>query len=169
VSLDRRLFQLLQHRAGAWRPLDTPLLACARYGSVAEVGLMLLAGLRYGARGRAAVLRCLAAVATLYGLLEVIGSWADRARPFASQPEARALLRHSARRSFPSRHVASALAMAVIVQPPAQRIGSLMAFLAAALGVARVRAGLHYPSDVLAGAVLGCIIGRLLRGRPGSA
>jgi undecaprenyl-diphosphatase len=166
VSLDRRLFQLLQHRAGTWRLLDTALIACARYGSIAEVGLMLLAGLRYGANGRAAVLRCLAAVAALYGLLEMIGRWADRARPFASQPDARPLLRHSARRSFPSRHVASAVAMAAIVQPWARTIGSLMAILAVALGVARVRAGLHYPSDVLVGAVLGSIIGRLLRQKP---
>jgi membrane-associated phospholipid phosphatase len=45
----------------------------------------------------------------------------------------------------------------------------LMAVLAAALGVARVRAGLHYPSDVLAGAVLGSIIGRLLRQKPVSS
>ena len=37
-----------------------------------------------------------------------------------------------------------------------------MAGLAWLLGLSRVAAGLHYPSDVLAGAVLGTVIGRVL-------
>jgi membrane-associated phospholipid phosphatase len=37
-----------------------------------------------------------------------------------------------------------------------------MAIVAWLLGVSRIAAGLHYPSDVLAGAALGGAIGRLL-------
>jgi membrane-associated phospholipid phosphatase len=53
--------------------------------------------------------------------------------------------------------------MAVIIQPAARRTARTMALLAAALGLSRIRAGLHYPSDVAAGALLGYVVGRALR------
>jgi len=37
-----------------------------------------------------------------------------------------------------------------------------MALLALGLGLSRIRAGLHYPSDVTAGAALGWFTGRIL-------
>jgi membrane-associated phospholipid phosphatase len=43
------------------------------------------------------------------------------------------------------------------------RIGLLMTAVAWLLGWTRVAAGLHYPSDVLAGIVLGRCIGALLQ------
>jgi undecaprenyl-diphosphatase len=43
-------------------------------------------------------------------------------------------------------------------------LGSAMAGVAALLGLSRIAVGLHYPSDVVAGALLGSLVGRLLRG-----
>ena len=163
MSVDSCLFRALHRGAGRWRLLDAPSLTCARYGSAVAVLLMLLAGLRHGAAGRRAVGRCLMAVAALYVLAETIGRRSGRPRPFAAQPGVRALLPHGPGRSFPSRHVASAVAMAVIIQPAARRTARTMALLAAALGLSRIRAGLHYPSDVAAGALLGYVVGRALR------
>ena len=163
MSLDRRLFRLLHHRAGELALVDRLLLACARHGSTGEVLLMLLAGARHGRAGRRAVRRCLLAVGALYGVCELIGSAAARARPFAADPGASALLAHAPGRSFPSRHVASATAMATIVAGTSPSVGRLMALLGLGMGVGRVRAGLHYPSDVLAGALLGRAIGARAR------
>lgn len=160
-SLDYELFRLL--RRGAAHPLDGLMLTCARYGSLACVAIMLLAGLRRGAAGRLAVWRCLAAVATVYALVEAIGLLAERTRPFAADASVQPRVSHSAQRSFPSRHVASAVAMAVIVKPADSLLGHVLALLAAGLALGRVRAGLHYPSDVVAGAALGCVVGRALR------
>jgi undecaprenyl-diphosphatase len=70
---------------------------------------------------------------------------------------------HGPQRSFPSRHVASALAMASIGGRSNRRIGAAMTCLAWLLAISRVAAGLHFPSDILAGAVLGKVVGRLLR------
>ena len=70
---------------------------------------------------------------------------------------------HSAGRSFPSRHVASGLAMAWVAGRAHRRLGLAMAGVAWLLGLSRVAAGLHYPSDVLSGALLGSVVGRLLR------
>lgn len=165
MSLDQEVFRALRHRAGEWPAVDRPLLACARSGSFAQVSLMLLVGICRGADGRRALWRCLAAVAALYPVCELSGRLVRRERPFSAGPGVRQLLQHSAGRSFPSRHVASAVAMSIVVGPAAPRAAGLMAVLAGGLSVGRVRAGLHYPSDVLAGAALGAIVGGCLGAR----
>ncbi len=124
-----------------------------------------MASLAIGGRQNSAV-RMLAAVALVYLTSEVLGALWQRQRPFARLSEVEALVPHPEQRSFPSRHVASGLAMAVIGRRAHPRLGLAMAAVASGLGVSRVAAGLHYPSDVVAGAVLGSAIGWLLR-QPG--
>ncbi len=130
----------------------------ARLASV-EVGLMLLLAL---GSGRRSALRMLVAVGTVYVASELLGRGWPRARPFERLPSVEALAEHSTGRSFPSRHVASGLAMATIGGREHARLGWLMAAVAGLLGVSRVAAGLHYPSDVAAGAALGQLVGSLL-------
>jgi undecaprenyl-diphosphatase len=135
-------------------------LALAQGLASVEVGLMVLLALR-GRRDTAA--RMLGAVGLVYVVSDVLGTIWRRQRPFARLSEVRPLAAHGADRSFPSRHVASGLAMAVIGARAHPRLGSIMTCAAWALGVSRVVVGLHYPSDVLAGAALGTLIGRWLR------
>ena len=63
--------------------------------------------------------------------------------------------------SFPSGHSASAAAFAVAVGDllPAYRLPLRAA--AAIVAFSRVYTGVHYPSDVLAGAAVGALLGRL--------
>jgi undecaprenyl-diphosphatase len=110
-----------------------------------------------------AAMRMLIGVGLVYGASEALGSIWRRERPFARLLQIEALSTHASGRSFPSRHVASGLAMASIGHAAHPRLGWTMAVVAWLLGVSRVAAGLHYPSDVLAGAALGISIGRLLR------
>jgi undecaprenyl-diphosphatase len=132
----------------------------ARQLAGVEVLLMLLLAVN-GRRGSA--LRMLVAVGLVYVASEGLGrAWA-RQRPFARLAEVESLAPHSADRSFPSRHIASGLAMAAIGGAEHRRLGLLMSAVAWWLGASRVAAGVHYPSDVAAGAVLGCLVGRYLR------
>lgn len=122
----------------------------------AEVGLMLV----LAARGhRQDALRMLSAVGTVYAVCEVLGRAVPRERPFAELARVQELVAHRPGRSFPSRHTASGLAMAAIAGRAHRGVGWTMAGLAWALGLSRVAAGLHYPSDVLAGAALGTLVG----------
>ena len=69
--------------------------------------------------------------------------------------------------SFPSAHATSSLAAATAlgrVAPPAR---PALYALAAGLCLSRPYLGMHYPSDVLAGAALGRVIGRSLPGLDG--
>jgi len=122
----------------------------------AEVAIMLILAARGDVR---TALRMVSAVATVYGASELIGLAWRRERPFVHLDRVEELLAHAPHRSFPSRHVASGLAMATIARPRHPKTGQIMAGLAWLLGLSRVAAGLHYPSDVLAGAVLGLSVG----------
>ncbi|MGQ4402051.1 phosphatase PAP2 family protein [Streptomyces hayashii] len=77
-----------------------------------------------------------------------------RPRPAHVEP----LVRTAGRHSFPSSHAASAAAAAVAY-------GTLGAYavppLAAAMCLSRLVVGVHYPSDVAAGAALGALTARL--------
>lgn len=66
----------------------------------------------------------------------------------------------SDRFSFPSAHTASAcFAASFLWDKEGWRVGLPAALLAALVGLSRVDTGAHYPSDVLAGATLGVVVG----------
>jgi undecaprenyl-diphosphatase len=137
-------------------------LAVTSATRLASFEVVLMGALAVAGRRRSAG-RMLAAVGLVYLGSEALGRLWRRERPFARLSGVEALVLHSAQRSFPSRHVASGLAMAAIGQRTHPLLGATMAAVAWQLGVSRVAAGLHYPSDVGAGAVLGSLVGRLLR------
>ncbi|HTN24328.1 MAG TPA: phosphatase PAP2 family protein, partial [Solirubrobacteraceae bacterium] len=63
--------------------------------------------------------------------------------------------RHVADASFPSDHATAAFAIATAVLLRNRRVGAVVLAFAAVLAAGRVAIGVHYPSDVLAGAALG--------------
>jgi len=80
----------------------------------------------------------------------------ERPRPFTAHVDGTHLLAPpSPDPSFPSDHAAAAFAIAFAVLAFSRRAG--VGFLAAAalIGLSRIALGLHYPTDVLAGAVVG--------------
>ena len=71
------------------------------------------------------------------------------------------LYRRADPHSFPSGHAARALMLAVVALAlaPAAWFGWLLIIWAPLVGLARVATGLHYISDVLAGWILGLVMG----------
>lgn len=64
-------------------------------------------------------------------------------------------------RSFPSRHTVCAFIIAMAFLYVQTRIGVIMLFIAAAIGVTRVLSGVHFIRDVVSGAAVGIIVGVL--------
>jgi membrane-associated phospholipid phosphatase len=151
-----------QLNALACRSVLARALATGSASWLAGVEVLLMCAFFLAGRRRSAG-RMLAAVGLVYVASDVLGVVWRRERPFAEIEDVEALVRHTSRRSFPSRHVASGLAMAAIGGRAHPLLGATMSAVAWLLGVSRVATGLHYPSDVLAGALLGSAIGRLLR------
>jgi membrane-associated phospholipid phosphatase len=128
------------------------------------LGLLLVGGRGLaGRRRREAALRIAVALPVTIGVVGLVGRLADRQRPFARAAASASLVAHAPDRSFPSRHSACAAVMTTIALPAAPTVGALMGLGAAGLAVSRVYAGLHYPSDVLAGWLIGALIGIIAR------
>ncbi|MGW8380626.1 phosphatase PAP2 family protein [Streptomyces sp. ODS28] len=64
--------------------------------------------------------------------------------------------------SFPSNHAALAVSAAVALWFVSRRLGAMALVAAVAMAASRVWVGVHYPHDVLAGAVVGALVALLL-------
>ncbi|MFF7156610.1 phosphatase PAP2 family protein [Streptomyces sp. NPDC008139] len=86
-------------------------------------------------------------------------------RPRPVLPDAEPLVRTAGRHSFPSSHAASAAAAVVAFGAlmPRTPFAAPLPPLAAAMCVSRMVVGVHYPSDVACGALLGAVTARLGR------
>jgi undecaprenyl-diphosphatase len=87
---------------------------------------------------------------------QIISHLWDRPRPLTAHAAATHLLAApSPDPSFPSDHAAAAFAIAFAVLAFSRRAGIGFLVAAALIALSRIALGLHYPSDVLAGAVVG--------------
>jgi membrane-associated phospholipid phosphatase len=142
------------------------LSSAANYSrlSIGCAGVLAATG---GATGRKAAASGLASVAVTSALVNVVLKNVGQRR----RPSPRLGVLTTARRvaipkspSFPSGHAASAMAFAVGASR-VSRIASLpLHTLAALVGYSRVHTGVHYPSDVLVGALTGLTIAHLTPG-----
>jgi undecaprenyl-diphosphatase len=95
-----------------------------------------------------------AALALLIAQL-IAGLW-DRPRPYAAHPgDAHLFISPSPDPSFPSDHATAAFAIAMAIWLRSRRAGQVAFAVAGLLAVSRVVVGTHYPSDVIAGAMIG--------------
>ena len=124
---------------------------------VATLAIVFLAarGAAHAAWRRASVAAVLSAGLGL-AVGKVISELVDRARPFVTDPNGVHLFSaHAADPGFPSDHATAAFAIAVAILLRKRSWGIVALAAATLLSVGRVALGVHYPSDVLAGAVLG--------------
>ncbi|HEY7152247.1 MAG TPA: phosphatase PAP2 family protein [Solirubrobacterales bacterium] len=90
------------------------------------------------------------------GIGHVIADVWSRARPYEAHPGATHLfIAPSHDPSFPSDHATAAFAIAVSIWLRNRKAGWLALAMATVLALSRVMVGVHYPSDVIAGALLG--------------
>lgn len=96
------------------------------------------------------------AVATV--LANILKPAFDRPRPPAGHSEIHPLVALSGSASMPSGHAAGAFAAAVAVGLVHPRLRWPLLLLAALIALSRVWLGVHYLTDVIAGAALGCVV-----------
>lgn len=91
----------------------------------------------------------------------IIKPLAARPRPFALRPEIELLVKAPRDFSFPSGHTAVSFAAAGAMWFGRQRGRVAALLLAAVIGLSRIYLYVHYPSDVVCGALLGLLCGFL--------
>ncbi|CAM2870724.1 undecaprenyl-diphosphatase [Paenibacillus sediminis] len=90
------------------------------------------------------------------GISFVIGHFLYRDRPFVDHTVIQ-LIKHAANASFPSDHAIGAFAIATMFLLYGKRMRFVWIIIAALIGFSRVWTGVHYPTDVIAGAIIGIV------------
>ncbi|MGI5135792.1 bifunctional phosphatase PAP2/diacylglycerol kinase family protein [Streptomyces sp. CA-106110] len=166
LAADCRLFESVaaRHWPGA-DPLLPGLSRVANHGVLWFATAAAVAAARTP-RARRAATRGVASLALASATINTIGKrTVRRPRPVLDPvPAVHRLKRRPITTSFPSGHSASAAAFAAGVALESRGWGAVVAPLAAAVAVSRVYTGVHFPSDVLAGAALGVGAAYAVRG-----
>lgn len=167
MPLDLASFRAINGMAGRSDALDAFFVFCATY----LVFLMIALVLAYVAvswktthfEGRVENLAHVVWAAAIGFLLErAIGFLWFRPRPFVTLEDVTKLAdRLAAEKSFPSAHATFAFALAAGVALHNRKWGNALLAMAALVAFGRVAAGVHYPSDVVAGALVGLLAGLL--------
>lgn len=125
---------------------------------IAWYGLLLALPLVVGgdAIGPAAHMAATALVAVL--VYKLVKHALGRERPYAAHRAVRALVPALDRYSFPSGHTMHAVMFSVMLAHYYPALLVLVLPFAASVALSRVVLGLHYPTDVLAGAALGAAL-----------
>ena len=129
--------------------------------SLASAGLLALGGGRTGRRAALAGVAALGVTATVVNV--AVKPLARRRRPERLEGDI-PLARHvpmPSSRSFPSGHSAAAFAFATGIGHVSPAAAVPLHALAALVAYSRVHTGVHYPGDVLAGAVMGTALAQL--------
>ncbi|MEV4503971.1 bifunctional phosphatase PAP2/diacylglycerol kinase family protein [Streptomyces klenkii] len=165
-SWDRAAFLAVaaHHWPGGDRVL--PRLSRSANHGLLWFGLAAGAALAGGRPARRAALRGAASLAVASAAVNTAGKRSvRRVRPVLdSVPAVRRLSRQPVTTSFPSGHSASAVAFVTGVALEKPLWGLALAPLAASVCFSRVYTGVHYPGDVLAGALLGAGAAFAVRG-----
>ena len=147
---------LLQRSARTRTPgLDRALVGVTRAATYSRLWLLIAGGLAAtGAEGRRAAGRGVLAIAIAATLANGPAKLLVRRRRPTSLRHV-PLLATPRSSSFPSGHSASAFAFATATSAEIPLLGPALLPLAAVVAYSRVYTGVHYPSDVIAGAAIG--------------
>lgn len=168
MSLDIKLFYLFNNFAGQSRVFDTLIVLLAEYFQYLLVIIFLLllyfSGYARSEKIRIFLVTISSIVVARLGVAEIIRFFYHRPRPFLVL-EAHKLISNSdwfysdKEWSFPSGHSAFFFAMATAVYLYNKKWGIAFFIAAILMNISRIIAGVHYPSDILGGAVVGIIVG----------
>jgi len=162
-ELDEALFLRINDWVGKFTPMDEVMrLIASDYLVPVTLALILFAlwfaGSDLGTRERyqIGIVVAVFAVALANSSIEVLNNFYFRDRPFLNH-EAELLFYRPTDSSFPANSAAAAFAIAGSVGIFQRRLAIAIVSLAALYAFSRVYVGVHYPIDVVGGAVFGLV------------
>ena len=98
------------------------------------------------------------AVLIAWGVSYILKYTISFPRPFLALPFFEPLFDYGGYDSFPSGHATLFMSLAAVITFRHRLVGYVFVFLAIAISLARVIAGVHFPVDIFAGWVIGIVI-----------
>jgi undecaprenyl-diphosphatase len=156
LSADTALFHWINGFAGHSRLLDALMIAVAADAPIVFAVVLLACWARWRPDWqRAAALAGVAALVAL-GIGQLVGMLLPRARPYLVT-NATVLVTHAPDTSFPSDHALLAFVVTTVLATVSRTLGAWLLAFSLVLLVARVYIGVHYPTDLIGGALLGAV------------
>lgn len=166
--MDYQLFILINRHAGQTPVLDAVARLLVSDQLLPTAIAFIVAGLWFAGHTagqrqlyQRAVLQAAFSMLLANGLVKLINLVYFRPRPFAAH-EVNLLFYHPSDSSLPSNPATASFALAVAVWLTHRRAGAALLVLATIWSLARVYCGVHYPLDIVAGAVLGALAAYLI-------
>ncbi|TSC75233.1 MAG: Bacitracin transport permease protein BCRC [Parcubacteria group bacterium Gr01-1014_30] len=163
MAFDLYLFQTINQFAGRFSWLDTLAVFLARYFEFFLIlSLLLLLAFNSKKYWRMLTESFGAAILSRFVITDLIRWFWQRPRPFVENHINLLFDYNASAASFPSGHAAFYFALALTLYLRNKKLGSVFLLAAFLISFARVFAGVHWPSDILAGAVIGIFSGWLV-------
>ena len=170
MSGDYGLLRAINGLSGHSAGLDRVMVGIATYMPILFAAALAAIWIRRTRQEQIGAMLAGAAALIALGVGQLMGMAYPRPRPYLEHP-VHLLVRRVHDTSFPSDHATLGFAIAVMVWQVNRRTGAVLLLLGILLAFSRVYVGAHYPTDVLAGALLGagvsgaagalCLRGRL--------
>jgi undecaprenyl-diphosphatase len=155
-NLDYQLFKIINDLAGKlmiFNPLMRILAADAEYLFYIIIVIYWFTRVR---QNRKMVIESLLSACIALGISGIIAHFYYRDRPFITHTVYQ-LIKHPANASFPSDHATGAFVIATAIWLFRKKDGKIWLLLALCIALSRIWTGVHYPSDVIAGAFIGSV------------
>jgi undecaprenyl-diphosphatase len=164
MTIDLQLFHLLNSLAGHSKLGDQAIVVLGSYLPYALIALFLiLIATAHISRIHKIYIIAEATVAALvarFAVTELIRFFIHRPRPFLVETPIHQLLSETSW-SFPSGHATFFFALATTVFLYNRKWGVFFYLAAVLVSLGRVAAGVHYPTDILAGALVGVLVAQI--------
>lgn len=137
--------------------LDLTVIMIAEYTVFVLALVMLVYWFTRTYKNRMMVIQAILAFIVAEIIGKVAGQFHANNQPFAVLPNVNKLVNHAVDNSFPSDHTILFFSIGFSFWLVHKKTGWIWIMLALVVGISRIWAGLHYPFDVAAGAVIAII------------
>ena len=158
MNLDILIFQQINGLADKYPYLDALGVFLAEYFIYILGGVALLL---FRKNLQRAVWAILAVVLAKFGIAELIRLFWSRPRPFVEN-NVNLLIEKTSEPSFPSGHASASFALSYVVYHYNKKAGIFFFIASFLVSIARVFVGVHWPLDILGGAVVGVLAGWII-------